>query len=335
MRASKKVKGAVLLTAGAALILGAPTVYASDDTNNGNGGILSGLSVLDGANLNVPVTVDGLGVLGEGKGRSTVDAGNLNGGNGGRGGNAGEQGDVSNDHNHGLLSGLSVGNNLDANVPVTVDGAGVLGSGRGKSHVVAKNGSGGNGYGHGRGGHGARGGDVSNDRNEGILSGVSALNNSDLNVPVTLCGVGVLGRGAGDCTVIAKNGSGGRGGHGLFGGHGGRKGDVSNDRNEGLLTGLSVLNNADLNVPVTVCGLAVLGRAGCSVDVVSGNRNGGGFGGHRGGPIDPGYHHEGWHDRWENSVLPETGATGLALLPFGLALVAGGAALRRRVASQR
>jgi hypothetical protein len=52
MRASKKVKGAVLLTAGAALILGAPTVYADSDTSSSNhGGLLNGVQLLNGVNL--------------------------------------------------------------------------------------------------------------------------------------------------------------------------------------------------------------------------------------------------------------------------------------------
>jgi len=68
MRASKKVKGAVLLTAGAALILGAPTVYA--DTNTGhNDGLLNGVQALNNVNLNIPINACGVGaLLGGGKG---------------------------------------------------------------------------------------------------------------------------------------------------------------------------------------------------------------------------------------------------------------------------
>src|SRR5262245_12133430 len=98
MRASKKVKGAVLLTAGAALFLGAPTVYAGstggnggnggdacstgDNVSAGNGGILNGAQLLNNVNLNIPVTVGGLAILGGSGAHTKTDAGNCGGGDG-------------------------------------------------------------------------------------------------------------------------------------------------------------------------------------------------------------------------------------------------------------
>jgi len=98
MRASKKVKGAVLLTAGAALILGAPTVYADTDTGH-NAGLLNGVQALNNVNLNIPVNACGVGaLLGAGNGQCKAKAGNDNGGNSvglgaGRAGSGGETGD--------------------------------------------------------------------------------------------------------------------------------------------------------------------------------------------------------------------------------------------------
>jgi hypothetical protein len=350
MRASKKVKGAVLLTAGAALILGAPTVYA--DTNTGhNDGLLNGVQALNNVTLNVPVNACGVGaLLGGGRGECKSAAGDDNGGVsfGGRGGSGGDQGDVSSSRNKGLLNGLQVGNNVTANVPVNACGVGaLLATGRGNCASKAGNGNGGAalGHGHGRGGNGGDQGNVRTGRNDGLLNGAQVLNNVTLNVPVNVCGVGLLlATGRGDCVARAGDGNGGNSfGRGRAG-NGGDAGDVNSFNNHGLLSGLQLLNNLDANIPVTVCGLAVLGAADCRVHVDAGNRNGGDSGGrHHGGWVgDEHSHHSHW--TWhkhrhgsdhESSVLPHTGAAGMALIPFGLALIAGGAALRRRVASQR
>jgi len=342
MRASKKVKGAVLLTAGAALILGAPTVYA--DTNTGhNDGLLNGVQALNNVTLNVPVNACGIGaLLGGGKGTCSSTAGDDNGGSsfgGGRGGSGGDQGDVSSSRNKGLLNGLQVGNNLTANVPVNACGVGaLLATAKGNCSAKAGNGNGGNstGRGHGRGGNGGDQGDVRTGRNDGLLNGAQVLNNVTLNVPVNVCGVGLLlAAGKGDCVARAGDGNGGNGGRG---GNGGNAGDTNSFNNHGLLNGLQLLNNLDANIPVTVCGLAVLGAADCRVHVDAGNRNGGDSG-HRGWVGDKHHHsHWTWHRHShgnDSDVLPHTGAAGMALIPFGLALIAGGAALRRRVASQR
>jgi LPXTG-motif cell wall-anchored protein len=160
---------------------------------------------------------------------------------------------------------------------------------------------------------------------------------------VNVCGVGLLlAEGRGNCTSRAGDGNGGSSFGGGHAGRGGDAGDVNSFNNHGLLSGLQLLNNLDANIPVTVCGLAVLGAADCRVHVDAGNRNGGDSG-HRGGFVGDRHHHQShwtWHRHnhgsdHESSVLPHTGAAGMALLPFGLALIAGGAALRRRVASQR
>jgi hypothetical protein len=388
MRASKKVKGAVLLTAGAALILGAPTVYADSNTgSSNNGGLLNGVQLLNGVNLNIPINACGVGaLLGDGSASCASAAGNDNGGSsrGGHGGNgANSDSQTSSRNDRGILNGLQVGNNLTANVPVNVCGVGaLLASGEGNCSAKAGDGNGGNALGvHSRGRGGGNGG--SSDRSTtsrnrgGLLNGAQVLNNSDLNVPVDLCGVGLLlADGTGNCSAKAGNDNGGSvynggryyrghdgreyrdyrgrdgrewredrsGGHRSYWGggswHSGGAGNGgSDDRNTsssnrgGLLNGLQLLNNSDLNVPVTVCGLAVLGSADCGVNVEAGNRNGGDAYGYRGnGNVEGGYTH---HRHWENEVLPHTGAAGLALLPFGLALVAGGVALRRRVSSQR
>jgi hypothetical protein len=388
MRASKKVKGAVLLTAGAALILGAPTVYADTNTNN-HGGLLNGVQLLNGVSLNIPVNACGVGaLLGEGEGSCRSSAGNDNGGDSiglghSRAGSGGSQGDVNSRNDRGLLNGLQVGNNLTANVPVNACGVGaLLADGEGNCRASAGDGNGGDSIGvHTRSHHGGRAGDggdqgnVSSHNRGGLLNGAQVLNNVDLNVPIDLCGVGLLlAEGDGRCSASAGNGNGGdvlnggrwyrghdgrewrdyrghdgrewredRGGHrqwwgggswhGGNAGDGGDQGDVTSRNNRGLLNGLQLLNNVDANIPVTVCGLAVLGSADCAVDVQAGNRNGGDvIYRHGGREVEGGYSH---HRHWENEVLPHTGAAGLALLPFGLALVAGGVALRRRVSSQR
>jgi len=347
MRASKKVKGAVLLTAGAALILGAPTVYA--DTNTGhNNGLLDGVQALNNVTLNVPVNACGVGaLLGGGKGTCSSAAGDDNGGSslGGRGGGGGDAGSTSSSNNKGLLNGLQVGNNLTANVPVNACGVGaLLATAKGNCSSKAGDGNGGSslGRGHGKGGSGGNGGDVRTGRNDGLLNGAQVLNNVTLNVPVNVCGVGLLlAAGKGDCVAKAGDGNGGNvfGGHGP-GGRGGDAGDTNSFNNHGLLSGLQLLNNLDANIPVTVCGLAVLGAADCRVHVDAGNRNGGNSG-HSGWVGDEHSHKSHWtwhkhsHGNDHESVLPHTGAAGMALLPFGLALIAGGAALRRRVASQR
>jgi hypothetical protein len=284
MRASKKVKGAVLLTAGAALILGAPTVYA--DTNTGhNDGLLNGVQALNNVTLNVPVNACGVGaLLATAKGNCASKAGNGNGGS-----------------------------------------------------------SAGRGHSNSRGGNGGDQGNVRTGRNDGLLDGAQVLNNVTLNVPVNVCGVGLLlAEGRGNCASKAGDGNGGNvlGGHGR-GGNGGDAGDVNSFNNHGLLSGLQLLNNLDANIPVTVCGLAVLGAADCRVHVDAGNRNGGDSGHSRRDVRDEHSHHSHWtwhkhsHGSNHESVLPHTGAAGMALLPFGLALIAGGAALRRRVSSQR
>ncbi|HZE65881.1 MAG TPA: hypothetical protein VE081_04570 [Sporichthyaceae bacterium] len=347
MRASKKVKGAVLLTAGAALILGAPTVYA--DTNTGhNDGLLNGVQALNNVNLNIPINACGVGaLLGGGKGTCTSAAGNDNGGasfGGGRGGAGGDEGSTSSSRNKGLLNGLQVGNNLTANVPVNACGVGaLLATAKGNCSAKAGDGNGGSSSGrHGRGGPGGDAGNVRTGRNDGLLNGAQVLNNVTLNVPVNVCGVGLLlAAGRGDCVAKAGDGNGGNGFGGARGGRGGSAGDTNSFNNHGLLSGLQLLNNLDANIPVTVCGLAVLGAADCRVHVDAGNRNGGDSGHHHGWVGDKHSHHSHWtwhkhhNGDHESSVLPHTGAAGMAMIPFGLALIAGGAALRRRVASQR
>jgi hypothetical protein len=431
MRASKKVKGAVLLTAGAALFLGAPTVYAAgagggdggaggdagssgNVTSSNNGGLLSGLQLLNNSSVNVPATVCGVGaILALGSGTCDAAAGGSNGGDGGsgggavaatggsthhssggssaeggdgaRGGNGGSKGNVTSTGNGGILSGLQVGNNLDLNVPVTACGVGaLLARGKGDCDVTSGGQNGGGGGDGGRavaasgkgkgsssaeGGNGGRGGNagskgnVTSANNPGILSGAQVLNNSDLNVPITLCGVALLAASAGcdsDVSAGGLNGGGGgdgggalalggrrgsssaEGGNGGRGGNAGSTGNVTSANNGGILSGLQLLNNASVNVPVTVCGLALLGAAGCEVEVSAGGANGG-DGGNGGRAISVGATRHwdddsgfGKHRDWEASVvrsahrLPHTGAAGLALIPFGMALVAGGFALRRR-----
>ncbi len=295
MRASKKVKGAVLLSAGAALVLGAPTVHA-DSSADDNNGLVSGLNLLNGVQLNAPVTVGGAGVLGVGEGTSTVKTTN-EGSNSGSGG-----GDSSADGNSGLVSGANVGNNLQANVPVTVCGVGaLLARGEGDCDVETRNTKSGG------------GGSSSADDNNGLVAGANALNNAQLNVPVTVCGLAVLGDA--DCEADVTTTNEGGGGDGS---------DSSADDDSGLVAGVNLLNNLDANVPVTVCGLAVLGDADATCEVEATNSDDGDVAG---------------ESRDRNSAvrgatLPHTGAAGLALIPFGLALVAGGVALRRRVGSE-
>jgi hypothetical protein len=309
MRASKKVKGAVLLSAGAALVLGAPTVHA-DSTADDNNGLVSGLNLLNDVQLNVPVTVGGAGVLGVGEAENTVTTRNSNSGGGSN--------DSSADGNSGLVSGANVGNNLQANVPVTVCGVGaLLARGEGDCDVAASNTKGGGG-----------GGSSSADDNNGLVAGANALNNAQLNVPVTVCGLAVLGDAECEADVEATNTGGGDddGDDDGLGGLGGGDGDSSADDNSGLVAGLNLLNDLQANVPVTVCGLAVLGDADATCEVEATNDSGddgdvGGVDRDRNGAV-------------RGATLPHTGAAGLALIPFGLALVAGGVALRRRVGSE-
>ncbi len=308
MRASKKVKGAVLLSAGAALVLGAPTVHA-DSKADGNNGLVSGLNLLNDVQLNVPVTVGGAGVLGVGEGKNTVKTTNEGGGSG-----SGSSGSSSADDNDGLVSGANVGNNLQANVPVTVCGVGaLLARGEGDCEVRSSNSGGG-------------GGSSSADDNEGLVAGANALNNAQLNVPVTVCGLGVLGNADCEADVAASNsGNGDSDGDDDDSDLLGSSGDSSSDGNSGLVSGLNLLNGLDANVPVTVCGLAVLGDADATCEVEATNTNGDGdvLGVSTDRP-----------SAVRGATLPHTGAAGLALIPFGMALVAGGVALRRRVGSE-
>jgi hypothetical protein len=304
MRASKKVKGAVLLSAGAALVLGAPTVHADSNTNDNNG-LVSGLNLLNDVQLNVPVTVGGAGVLGVGEGTSTVKTTNdKSGSDSSSSSDSSGGGSSSASGNSGLVSGANAGNNLQANVPVTVCGVGaLLARGEGDCTVKSEN-----------KGSGGSVGTSSADDNNGLVAGANALNNAQLNVPVTVCGLAVLGDADCDSAVAATNS--GNGGSG--------SGDSSADGDSGLVSGLNLLNNLDANVPVTVCGLAVLGDAGstCAVEAANTDGNSDVLGASR--------------DRnaaVRGATLPHTGAAGLALIPFGVALVAGGVAMRRRISA--
>ncbi len=307
MRASKKVKGAVLLSAGAALVLGAPTVHA-DSTADDNNGLVSGLNLLNDVQLNVPVTVGGAGVIGAGEGENTVTTRNSKSG-------GGSSSNSSADDNSGLVSGANVGNNLQANVPVTVCGVGaLLARGEGDCEVSSSNTRGGDG-----------GGSSSADDNNGLVAGANALNNAQLNVPVTVCGLAVLGDAECESDVEATNAGGSDDDDDLLGADGDGDSSSSADGDSGLVAGLNLLNDLDANVPVTVCGLAVLGDADASCEVEASNSD-------DDGDVEG-------VDRDRNgavrgATLPHTGAAGLALIPFGLALVAGGVALRRRVGSE-
>ena len=325
MRASKKVKGAVLLSAGAALVLGAPSVHADSSADNNNG-LLGGLNLLNDVQLNVPVTVGGVGVLGVGEADADVDTGNTSGSSTGSGtgtgsGNTSGGSRSSANNNNGLVSGLNVGNNLQANVPVTVCGVGaLLARGSGDCDVAASN----------RSGSGGGGSSSSANGNNGLVSGVNALNNAQLNGPVTVCGLAVLGDANCEADVAASNTSGGGSGAGAAG-------TSSANGNSGLIGGLNLLNNLQANIPVTVCGLAVLGSADATCEVEARNNTDGGTG-QVGGVRVPDRDNDGDRRDQGSSVrgatLPHTGAAGLALIPFGLALVAGGVALRRRVSAQ-
>jgi len=296
MRASKKVKGAVLLSAGAALVLGAPTVHA-DSSADDNNGLVSGLNLLNGVQLNVPVTVGGAGVVGVGEGKNTVTTTNEKSGDDDSSGG----GNSSANGNSGLVSGVNAGNNLQANVPVTVCGVGaLLARGEGDCTVKAENkGSGG-------------GGTSSADDNNGLVAGANALNNAQLNVPVTVCGLAVLGDADCEASVTTTNAGGG-----------GDNADSSADGDSGLVSGLNLLNNLDANVPVTVCGLAVLGEADATCEVEATNSDNGDV---LGASRDR-------NSAVRGATLPHTGAAGLALIPFGVALVAGGVAMRRRISA--
>jgi hypothetical protein len=294
MRASKKVKGAVLLSAGAALVLGAPTVHADSGADD-NSGLVSGLNLLNDVQLNVPVTVGGAGVLGVGEGSSTVTTTNEKSGGSG-------DSDSSANGNSGLVSGVNAGNNLQANVPVTVCGVGaLLARGEGDCTVKTENKGGGGG-----------GSSSSADDNNGLVAGANALNNAQLNVPVTVCGLAVLGDADCEATVTTTNS-----------GNGGDDANSSADGDSGLVAGLNLLNNLDANIPVTVCGLAVLGDADATCEVNASN-----------GDSDVLGESRDRNSAVRGATLPHTGAAGLALIPFGLALVAGGVALRRRVGSE-
>jgi hypothetical protein len=314
MRASKKVKGAVLLSAGAALVLGAPSVHADSSADNNNG-LLGGLNLLNDVQLNLPVTVGGVGVLGVGDGDAAVSTGNTSGSGSSSGsGNTSGGGSSSANNNNGLVSGLNVGNNLQANVPVTVCGVGaLLARGSGDCEVAASNRSSG-------------GGSSSANGNNGLVSGVNALNNAQLNVPVTVCGLAVLGDANCEADVAASNTSGGGSGSGSG------AGSSSANGNSGLIGGLNLLNNLQANIPVTVCGLAVLGDADATCEVETTNNNGGGDDDGEVEGVDRPDRDHGSSVR--GATLPHTGAASLALIPFGLALVAGGVALRRRVGAE-
>jgi LPXTG-motif cell wall-anchored protein len=153
------------------------------------------------------------------------------------------------------------------------------------------------------------------------VGGANALNNAQLNVPVTVCGLAVLGDANCASTVGASN----AGGTGT--GSSAGAGSSSANGNSGLLGGLNLLNNLQANIPVTVCGLAVLGDASATCAVEATNTTGTGT--DTGGSVEGASKDKNGAVR--GATLPHTGAAGMALIPFGLALVAGGVALRRRV----
>jgi len=312
MRASKKVQGAVLLSACSALVLGAPSVHA-DSSADDNSGLLGGLNLLNGVQLNLPVTVGGVGVLGVGDGTAAVKTGNTaasssSSSSSSSSTNSGGGGSSSASNNSGLVSGVNAGNNLQANVPVTVCGVGaLLAHGTGECTVAAANTGG--------------GGSSSADGNNGLVAGANALNNAQLNVPVTVCGLAVLGDADCASTVGATNTGGGSGS--------GAAGSSSANGNSGLIGGLNLLNNLQANIPVTVCGLAVLGDAAASCEVEATNNDGTDTTGGDNGSVKGVSKDQ--NSAVRGATLPHTGAAGMALIPFGLALVAGGVALRRRV----
>jgi hypothetical protein len=276
-------------------VLGAPTVHADSHADDNNG-LVSGLNLLNDVQLNVPVTVGGAGVLGVGEGESTVTTTNSKSSSDDSDGGSSNS---SANGNSGLVSGANAGNNLQANVPVTVCGVGaLLARGEGDCTVKTEN--------KGNGG----GGDSSADDNNGLVAGANALNNAQLNVPVTVCGLAVLG----DADCVSKVTT-------TNSGNGGDDSDSSADGDSGLVAGLNLLNNLDANIPVTVCGLAVLGDADATCTVEATNSDDGdvlGASRDRNAAV-------------RGATLPHTGAAGLALIPFGVALVAGGVAMRRRI----
>ena len=165
--------------------------------------------------------------------------------------------------------------------------------------------------------------DSSADNNNGLLGGLNLLNGVQLNVPVTVGGAGVLGVGTAETAVKSEN----KAAPSSSSSNSGGGGSSSANGNSGLIGGLNLLNNLQVSLPVTVCGLAVLGDADAQCEVTATNNGGGGGGDVAGESRDQGSSVRG-------ATLPHTGAAGLALIPFGIALVAGGVALRRRVGSE-
>jgi hypothetical protein len=102
---SKKASGVIALMASGILLLGAPQVYADNETS-GENGILSGNQVLN--DVNAPVTVCGNAIgAAEAECEAEVETGD-------------EGGDNETSGENGILSGNQVLN--DVNAPVTVCG---------------------------------------------------------------------------------------------------------------------------------------------------------------------------------------------------------------------
>jgi hypothetical protein len=313
-----RASAVVALMAGGVLLLGAPAVYADTNLNSEDNAVLSGNQAV--VDADAPVTICGnAALLAAAECEAEVDTGDEG------------SGDTNmNSEDNAVISGNQAV--VDADAPVTVCGNAVgAAAARCKADIET--------------GDEGRGDRNLNSEDNAVVSGNQAV--VDADAPVTVCG-NAIGAALAECEAEIDTGDEGSGDTNL------------NSEDNAVLSGNQLV--ADLAAPVTVCGnAALIAAAGCEVEVETGdegdeNGHDDGDNGHDDNGRDNGHdsgNHPGGHSGHNSgdntgagtddeeragpvtkgvSELPHTGIA-LVLVPLGLALLAGGAALRRRMSA--
>jgi hypothetical protein len=222
---------------------GAPTPPPQADTTVAQAsgdGVGTGNAI--GLDVDAPITVCGVGVVGGGVATGVCNGGapapqpTLQATTAGAGGGGGGGGDttVAKAQGNGVLAGNAIG--LDVDVPITVCGVGgaLLGVATGTCALPPPP-------------PGGLGGDkvVATASGNGLLSG-NALG-LNVNLPINICGIGVAvgGIATGDCVMAAPLAT------------TGADHTSATASGNGFLTGNAIA--ADVDAPITVCGVGVVG----------------------------------------------------------------------------
>ncbi|HEV7762482.1 MAG TPA: chaplin family protein [Acidimicrobiales bacterium] len=193
-----------------------------------------------GLDVDAPITVCGVGVVGAGVATGVCNGGapapqpTLQAATAGSGGGGGGDTTVAKAQGNGVLAGNAIG--LDVDVPITVCGVGgaLLGVATGTCALPPPP-------------PGGMGGDkvVATASGNGLLSG-NALG-LNVNLPINICGIGVAvgGIATGDCVMAAPVAT------------TGADHTSATASGNGFLTGNAIA--ADVDAPITVCGVGVVG----------------------------------------------------------------------------